>query len=106
MGTGKTRNSEGGNGQGSAALLSDPPISNRSRALGGGAKLRRAAHAEVPSAKLDLVNTPIKETITQPRLDNSGNVWGRGAGEKVPETQGLSRLGPQFGSKKCQEIRA
>merc|ERR1712237_10554 len=52
-----------------------------------------AAHAEVPSAKLDLVNTPIKETITQPRLDNSGNVWGRGAGEKVPETQGLSRLG-------------
>jgi len=91
--SGKTRNSEGGNGQGSAALLSDPPISNHSRALGGGAKLRRAAHAEVPSAKLDLVNTPIKETITQPRLDNSGNVWGRGAGEKVPETQGLSRLG-------------
>ena len=39
--------SEGVNGQGSAALLSDPPISNHSRAPGGGAKLRRAAHAEV-----------------------------------------------------------
>ena len=35
-----TRNSEGGNGQGSAALLSEPPISNHSRALGGAAKLR------------------------------------------------------------------
>ena len=93
--SGKTRNSEGGNGQGSAALLSDPPISNHSRALGGGAKLRRAAHAEVPSAKLDLVNTPIKETITQPRLDNSGNVWGRGAVEKVPEEQILERRKPE-----------
>ena len=93
--TGKTRNSEGGNGQGSAALLSDPPISNHSRALGGGAKLRRAAHAEVPSAKLDLVNTPIKETITQPRLDNSDNVWSRGAVEKVPEKQILERSKPE-----------
>ena len=91
----KTRNSEGGNGQGSAALLSDPPISNHSRALGGGAKLRRAAHVEVPSTKLDLVNTPIKETITQPRLDNSGNVWGRGAVEKVPEEQILERRKPE-----------
>ena len=71
----KTRNSEGGNGQGSAALLSDPPISNRSRALGGAAKLRRAAHAEVPSAKLDPVNIPIKKTTTPPRLDNSEKVW-------------------------------
>ena len=66
--------SEGGNGQGSAALLSEPPISNHSRALGGAAKLRRAAHAEVPSAKLDPVNIPIKKTITPPRLDNSENV--------------------------------
>merc|ERR1712055_1120759 len=95
MGTGKTRNSEGGNGQGSAALLSDPPISNHSRALGGGAKLRRAAHAEVPSAKLDLVNIPIKVTITQPRLDNSDNVWSRGAVEKVPEKQILERRKPE-----------
>merc|ERR1712215_279648 len=91
----KTRNSEGGNGQGSAALLSDPPISNHSRALGGGAKLRRAAHAEVPSAKLDLVNIPIKENITQPRLDNSDNVWSRGAVEKVPEKQILERSKPE-----------
>ena len=56
----KTRNSEGGNGQGSAALLSEPTISNHSRAHGGGAKLRRAPHAEVPSAKSDPVNVPKK----------------------------------------------
>ena len=86
--------SEGVYGQGSAALLSETPhISNHSRALGGAAKLRRAAHAEVPSAKQDLVNKPIKKTKTPPRLDNSDKVRSGGAGEKVPETHGLSRLG-------------
>merc|ERR1711888_445221 len=81
-------------GQGSAALLSETPhISNHSRALGGATKLRRAAHAEVPSAKEDLVNKPIKKTKTPPRLDNSDKVRSGGAGEKVPETHGLSRLG-------------
>ena len=90
-----TLNSEGGNGQGSAALLSEPPISNHSRALGGAAKLRRAAHAEVPSAKLDPVNIPIKKTITPPRLDTSEKVWSGGAVEKVPEKQILERSKPE-----------
>merc|ERR1712002_1207085 len=87
--------SEGGNGQGSAALLSEPPISNHSRALGGAAKLRRAAHAEVPSAKLDPVYIPIKKTITPPRLDNSEKVCSGGAVEKVPEKQILERSEPE-----------
>ena len=64
----------------------------RYKHLGGGA-WRRSAHAEVPSAKQDLVNKPIKKTKTPPRLDNSDKVRSGGAGEKVPETQGLSRLG-------------
>ena len=88
----KTRNSEGGNGQGSAALLSEPPISNHSRAHGGGAKLRRAPHAEVPSAKLDPVNVPKKTTCT---LDKSDCVWSRGAVEKVPRKQILERSKPE-----------
>ena len=89
--------SEGVNGQGSAALLSDPPISNCSRALGGGA-WRRAAHAEVPSAKQDLVNKPIKKTKTPPRLDNSEKVRSGGAGEKVPEKQIFERSEPEKNS--------
>ena len=87
--------SEGVYGQGSAALLSETPhISNHSRALGGAAKLRRAAHAEVPSAKQDLVNKPIKKTKTPPCLGNSEKVRSGGAGEKVPEKQILERSEP------------
>merc|ERR1711888_384543 len=87
-----TRNSEGGNGQGSATLLSEPPISNHSRVPGGGAKLRRAAHAEVPSAKFDPVNVPKKTTCT---LDKSDGVWSRGAVKRVHRNQNLERRKPE-----------
>merc|ERR1712002_575771 len=86
----KTRNS--GNGQGSAALLSEPPISNHSRTHGGGAKLRRAPHAEVPSAKLDPVSVP-KETTC--RMDKSDCVLSRGAVENVLRKQILERSKPE-----------
>ena len=101
--------SEGVYGQGSAALLSETShISNHSRALGGAAKLRRAAHAEVPSAKLDLVNIPINKTKTPPRLDNSDKVGSGGAGEKVPEKRFLERSkpvknNPNLGPKKVKK---
>ena len=51
--------SEGVHGQGSATMLSETPhISNHSKVLGGAAG-SAADHAEVPSAKQDLVSKPI-----------------------------------------------
>ena len=83
------RNSEGGNGPGSATLLSEPPISNHSRVPGGGAK---AAHAEVPCAKSGPVNVPKKTMCT---LDKSGGVWSWGAVKRIPRSQNLERRQPE-----------
>ena len=78
------RNSEGGNGQGSAALLSEPPISNHSRVPGGGAK---AAHAEVPFAKYGPVNVPGYRVPNIKTSDKSSEVWGWSAVKRTPSSQ-------------------
>ena len=77
------QNSEGGNGPGSATLLSGPPTSNHSRVLGGQGQPN---HAEVPSAECGPVNVP-KET-------KSGEVWSWSAVKWIPGGQNLSTKNP------------
>ena len=72
------RNSEGGTGSGSAALLSGSPTSNHSRVLGGQGQ---PDHAEVPSAECGPVNIPKK---TKSTLDKSGGVWSWDAVKRIP----------------------
>ena len=77
------RNSEGGTGLGSAALLSGSPTSNHSRVLGGQGQPN---HAEVPSAECGPVNVP-RYRVPDIKTSDKSEVWSWGAVKRTPSSQ-------------------